>query len=153
MADYSRRRITEIKHGRVCMFACIGYMTPEYFRWPGNTNTTGIKIPFVEIPNGIGALTKIPLIGWAQIVLFIGFLEKAIYTQDDSRPPGDYARAGPLGMLNAAPLPIGDQRTRLNAELANGRLAMFALLGMVAQDGLTGQAWGDWALYTLSPTR
>merc|ERR1719232_85651 len=42
---------------------------------------------------------------------------------------------------------------RLNAELANGRLAMMAIIGMFFQDGLTGSAWGDWANYTASPLR
>lgn len=47
-----------------------------------------------------------------------------------------------------------EQRTRrLNVELANGRLAMMAIIGMVYQDGLTGSAWGDWSLYTDSPLR
>merc|ERR1712064_240082 len=42
---------------------------------------------------------------------------------------------------------------RLNAEIANGRLAMMAIMGMFFQDGLTGSAWGDWAFYTDSPLR
>ena len=28
-----------------------------------------------------------------------------------------------------------------------------AIIGMFFQDGLTGSAWGDWALYTGSPLR
>merc|ERR1712039_1019060 len=27
---FNRRRVTEIKHGRVSMWACLGYITPEY---------------------------------------------------------------------------------------------------------------------------
>ena len=30
---------------------------------------------------------------------------------------------------------------------------MMAFIGMFFQDGLTGSAWGDWALYTVSPLR
>merc|ERR1719310_612400 len=30
---------------------------------------------------------------------------------------------------------------------------MMAIIGMFFQDGLTGSAWGDWALYTDSPLR
>jgi len=41
----------------------------------------------------------------------------------------------------------------LSAEIANGRLAMMAIIGMFYQDGLTGSAWGDWSLYTDSPLR
>merc|ERR1712056_20599 len=42
---------------------------------------------------------------------------------------------------------------KLSAEIANGRLAMVAIIGMFFQDGLTGSAWGDWANYTDSPLR
>jgi len=45
------------------------------------------------------------------------------------------------------------RKTKLNAEIANGRLAMMAIIGMFFQDGLTGAAWGDWELYTASPLR
>ena len=45
------------------------------------------------------------------------------------------------------------KKKRLNAELANGRLAMVAIIGMFFQDGLTGSAWGDSALYEASPLR
>merc|ERR1712226_1438757 len=45
------------------------------------------------------------------------------------------------------------RKRRLNAEIANGRLAMVAIIGMFFQDGLTGSAWGDWDLYTDSPLR
>jgi hypothetical protein len=36
--------------------------------------------------------------------------------------------------------------TRRSAVLANGRLAMMAIIGMFFQDGLAGSVWGDWAL-------
>ena len=42
---------------------------------------------------------------------------------------------------------------KLNAELANGRLTMMVIIGMFFQDGLTGSAGGDAALYTDSPRR
>merc|ERR1711939_493240 len=62
---------------------------------------------------------------------------------------------GTLGVPNASG-PLEDpevRKRRLNAEIANGRLAMMAIIGMFFQDGLTGSAWGDWANYTDSPLR
>jgi len=41
----------------------------------------------------------------------------------------------------------------VSAELANGRLAMMAIIRMFFQDGLTGSAWDDWDLYAASPLR
>jgi len=42
---------------------------------------------------------------------------------------------------------------KLSAEIANGRLALMAIIGTVLQDGLTGSPWGDWTLYPASPLR
>eukprot|EP00435_Cladocopium_sp_Y103_P027334 s1157_g6.t1 len=35
METFKRRRETELKHGRVAMYATTGYIVPEYFKWPG----------------------------------------------------------------------------------------------------------------------
>merc|ERR1719171_1561269 len=71
-----------------------------------------------------------------------------------SRAPGDYENGGVLGVPNGSTLPAGELKSRkLNAEIANGRLAMMAIIGMFYQDGLTGSAWGDWELYADSPLR
>merc|ERR1712176_1089614 len=74
---------------------------------------------------------------------------------EDDRAPGDFTNAGPLGVPNGASsmTDVESRKTKLNAELANGRLAMMAIIGMFFQDGLTGSAWGDWELYTDSPLR
>merc|ERR1712032_682852 len=61
--------------------------------------------------------------------------------------PGDY---GFKVLTSSDP---AERAKKLAAEIANGRLAMMAIIGMFFQDGLTGSAWGDWALYTASPLR
>merc|ERR1719242_2984118 len=150
---FKRRRATELKHGRVAMIACIGYMTPENFRFPGFCSPSQ-GLTFDSIPNGLSALSKVPGTGWLQIILFCGLIEKGLFVHDPTRPPGDFENGGVLGVPNGSSLPKGENRDRkLNAEIANGRLAMMAIIGMFYQDGLTGSAWGDWSLYTDSPLR
>merc|ERR1712174_63323 len=150
---FKRRRVTEIKHGRVSMWACMGYITPEYFKWPGYCSPSK-GLEFADIPNGLAALSKVPGAGWVQIFLFCGLIEKGLFVYDPSRAPGDYENGGVLGVPNGSTLPAGELKSRrLSAELANGRLAMMAIIGMFYQDGLTGSAWGDWEYYTDSPLR
>merc|ERR1719262_2086716 len=65
--------------------------------------------------------------------------------------PGDYGIGFPNFVGTVAD--PEERKSKLAAELANGRLAMVAIIGMFFQDGLTGSAWGDWSLYTESPLR
>merc|ERR1719375_3064811 len=149
--SFLRRRETEIKHGRISMIACIGYIVPEYFRWPGELSPKN-GIQFEDVPNGLAAVSKVPGGGWLQIVMFAGVME--VLGFKNKGEPGNYG-AGSLGLLGfLGPVRDADARKKkLNAELANGRLAMMAIIGMFYQDGLTGSAWGDWALYEASPLR
>merc|ERR1712110_350804 len=145
---FKRRRTVEIKHGRVSMLAAMGYMTPEITgKWPGYLSpSAGLK--FADIPNGLAAVSKVPAAGWFQILAYGGYCEIAGgWDEYENGAPGDY---GFKVITSDDP----EVKTRkLNAELANGRLAMMAIIGMFFQDGLTGSAWGDWALYTGSPLR
>merc|ERR1719230_1952146 len=104
---------------------------------------------FADVPNGLAALGKVPALGWVQIIFFAGIVEGAFGVTDDYKngTPGDY---GWKVITSDDP---AEKEKKLAAELANGRLAMVAILGMLFQDGLTGSAWGDWALYTASPLR
>jgi len=150
---FKRRRATEQKHGRVSMIACLGYIVPEFGKFPGYLSPSQ-GIAFADCPNGLAALSKVPGAGIAQWVLFCGLVEKSLLVHDPSRAPGDFANGGVLGVPNGSTLPDGEGKTRkLNAEIANGRLAMMAIIGMFYQDGLTGSAWGDWSLYVDSPLR
>merc|ERR1712013_237343 len=149
---FKRRRAVEIKHGRVSMYACIGYIVPEYYKFPGYLSPSqGIK--FADVPNGLAALSKVPAVGFAQIVAFAGLIETTGFFSGSSQPdePGNYGIGFPNFVGKVAD--AEDRKTKLSAELANGRLAMMAIIGMFFQDGLTGSAWGDWALYTASPLR
>jgi len=149
--EFRRRRVAEIKNGRVAMIACIGYIVPEWVRFPGYCSPSQ-DLKFADIPNGVDALYKVPVEGWAQIGIFIAFLELFPLRQEADRIPGDAPGCGRLGIpwfLLGRPGTECDKvksERSLNAEINNGRLAMFAITGMVFQNcvcGTTGpQMWG-----------
>jgi len=153
--DFRRRRCVEIKHGRVSMLACIGYIVPEYFKWPGYLSpSTGLK--FSDVPHGLAAITKVPAVGWQQIVFFGLAMELFAMNQSPKDPPGKLSsrlvfgltdvstslntyKWGPFGIPNAPSIEDPEVRKRkLNAEIANGRLAMFAIMAMMFQNGTVG---------------
>merc|ERR1712113_1385236 len=143
---FTRRRETEIKHGRISMLASMGYITPEIVgKLPGSLSPSK-GLNFEDIPNGLGAISKVPSAGWAQIVAYCAFCEVS-GMNNRSEAPGDF---GWKVLTSADP---EAKNKKLAAEIANGRLAMMAIIGMFFQDGLTGSAWGDWANYTNSPLR
>merc|ERR1712048_308533 len=146
--NFARRRQTEIKHGRVSMLATMGYITPELTgKLPGYLSPS-MGLEFADIPNGLGAISKVPLAGWGQILAYGAFCE---LSQDQS--PGTPGAKGDFGFKVLTSSDPEEKTKKLAAEIANGRLAMMAIIGMFFQDGLTGSAWGDWSLYTASPLR
>eukprot|EP00439_Symbiodinium_sp_Y106_P050523 s8125_g6.t1 len=114
---------------------------------------------------------RIPVLGGAQIIAFCGLIETTGFFQASSTTDGRGPREGQFAMKDSTesaepgnygvgfPNFLGKvedpeaRKSKLAAELANGRLAMMAIIGMFFQDGLTGSAWGDWSLYTASPLR
>jgi len=140
---FKRRRASELKHGRLCMFACMGYITPEYFRFPGFLSTSQ-DLKFADMPNGLAALSKVPVAGGMQIFLWMGFIETFLWVQEKDRAPGDFTNAGALGVPFAEGIVDSERRKRsLSAELANGRLAMVAIMGMMFQNGWIGTTGPD----------
>merc|ERR1719486_1772240 len=91
VAAFKRRRSVELKHGRICMLATMGYITPEITgKIPGYLSpSAGLK--FEDIPNGLAAISKVPTLGWAQIVAYAGFCELSAGSDDwKTGTPGDY---------------------------------------------------------------
>ena len=160
---YARRRATEIKHGRISMLACMGYMTPEITgKFPGYLSPSmGLK--FSDVPNGLAAISKVPAAGWGQIAAYMAFCEVS-----KNQSPGTPAAAGDFGWKVLTSDDPEIKQRKLASELANGRLAMIAIMGMLfqdllhpfafnsrhvscaqsdlMQDGVSGSAWGDFAI-------
>ena len=56
-ATFKRRRAVEIKHGRIAMYATIGYIVPEYYKFPGDLSPS-LGIKFADVPAGLAAFSK-----------------------------------------------------------------------------------------------
>jgi len=71
----------ELEHGRVCMFANTGYIAPEYAHLSDNLSPSyGIK--FSDVPNDLAAISKVPALGWGQIIVFLGGIELLAYNEN-----------------------------------------------------------------------
>ena len=85
---------------------------------------------FADVPNGLAAISKVPAAGWGQILAYMAFCEAS---QDQS--PGTPAAAGDFGFKVLTSADPAEKTKKLSAELANGRLAMMAIIGMFFQAG------------------
>ena len=97
-----------------------GYLSPS----------AGLK--FADVPNGLAAISKVPAAGWGQILAYMAFCE---VSQDQSA--GTAAAAGDFGFKVLTSSDPAEKTKKLSAELANGRLAMMAIIGMFFQAGLS----------------
>lgn len=135
---FASYRESELKHGRVAMLAVIGNVVPDLYREqivPHVKLSKSYNISFQDVPCGLKALSTVPLFGWFQILVFIGFLETNVFVQKDIKDmPGDYS-TGYFGLRDKA----RNERS-LRSELENGRLAMIAFLGQVFAELATGNA-------------
>merc|ERR550514_55722 len=127
---FLRWRGVELKHDRVSMLACLGYIVPYFVRLPGSLTLDG-SVPFADVPMGLKALSVVPPLGWAQILLLGGLLEFGPFKEDPNNP-GDFG-FDPLGLQPDDPAVFLQKK---NSELANGRLAMTAILGFLVGDVL-----------------
>jgi len=144
-AEFDRRRAVELKHGRVCMLATIGMVWPDIFGKFDGFLSPSAGLKFEDVPSGIGAVTVVPLAGWLQILLVAGLIETQLFKDPAlggiglgsyGSEPGNFG-TGYWGRKIKDP---AERRLKLTTELNNGRLAMVAFSGMVAQNGVTGQS-------------
>merc|ERR1712139_571608 len=132
-------REAEIKHGRVAMLASLGILVGEQFHplFGGD----------IDVPSYL-AFQQTPLeTFWPAVVAAIVIPEVfSVFTfQDPNLKDGWVMREDhepgnlgfdPLGLKPSDPKALQEMRTK---ELNNGRLAMIAAAGMIAQELVTGE--------------
>eukprot|EP00931_Biecheleriopsis_adriatica_P115739 TRINITY_DN914_c0_g1_i2.p1 TRINITY_DN914_c0_g1~~TRINITY_DN914_c0_g1_i2.p1 ORF type:complete len:477 (-),score=106.98 TRINITY_DN914_c0_g1_i2:230-1660(-) len=130
-------REAELKHGRVCMLATLGWIGVDLgARFPGEkfqAVASSVQAHDAMVREGqmlpmLGAIGVVELYGlW---LLFNG------WNSEIKRDAGDFF----LGK-NFLPKDPEKERDMRLKELENGRLAMFAFSGIVTQAVLTGKTW------------
>jgi len=118
-------REAELKHGRVAMLASWGMITSDKWHplFDGKLSS-----------NPLLAITQVPKLGLIQIVVFIGFME--VLGILNSRR-ADYEPGNFLGTSQWETTETWDNYQL--RELNNGRLAMFASVGMLTHAYITGK--------------
>jgi len=128
-------REAEIKHGRICMLAWLGFVSVDM----------GARIyPFPEAYEGLtsvtahdalveqGAMSQIFL--WCGLVEVISTIAVVQMLEGSGREPGDYG-LDPIGFLKGK---SEEEKNEMKLrEIKNGRLAMLAFSGVVTQAVLT----------------
>jgi len=118
---FNNLRAAEIKHGRVAMMAALGAVVQHFVKFPG----------FDKVPAGLKAVTSEPgTYGFIALLLLGAGFELAVWKQDPAKEPGNFGN--PVGFGSY------DDEMR-NKEINNGRFAMFAALGIVVADLVTGK--------------
>jgi len=141
-------RESELAHGRVGMLAAAGFIVQEKFHplFSGDGGPAVDQIP------------KLPIFMWFLMTLGIGITESYRVNLGWSSPadpnhvfqklrpnyvPGDLG-FDPLGLKPTDPDELVAMQTK---ELQNGRLAMIAAAGFLAQEAVSDTTWGTyWGL-------
>jgi len=124
--DMKWLREAELKHGRVCMLATVGFVVQQYVVFPG----------FPLYQDSLKAFWGAPGGAWATLIFLAGYIESTSYGgkltmldmfEDTDREPGNF-NFGADKLDGKTEEEVKDLKLK---ELNNGRLAMMALGGMV----------------------
>jgi Chlorophyll A-B binding protein len=144
-ATLKRYREAEVTHGRVAMLATVGFLVGEYVEGSSFLFDASITGP------GITHLSQVPSPFWILLTIAIGASEttraeigwvdpKDLPVDQPGRLRDDYTPGDlgfdPLGLRPSEPAAFFEMQTK---ELQNGRLAMLAAAGFMAQELTNGK--------------
>ena len=163
LADVYRLREAEIQYGRVAMVACLGFLSEEAIHPLGDnmavivqvqqmldeSNAPGQALLF-SIPTIIGFVENARVQRWTGNQVIRNVLPTTDGLQSSlTNYPGYYNNSvgyfpgdcgfDPLGLKPEDPAEFREMQTK---ELQNGRLAMLAAAGFMAQEAVSGDTWG-----------
>ena len=128
-------REIELIHGRIAQMAVLGFIFPGFVRVAGLEGVTS---------NPVAQISETPYAGVWQVIAFMGFVDlfrvNRIRELGSSYTPGDFGWGQGEGRFN----PFGFDYTpeqyfeKQVQETKHGRLAMIALIGLVAQANASG---------------
>jgi len=134
-------REVELKHGRVAMLASLGFLVGEQFHplFGGDVDVPSY-LAFQQTPLQTFWPAVVAAIAIPEIFSVFSFQSPSgdggqIWAMKTDRVPGDVG-FDPLGLKPTDPEELKEMQTK---ELNNGRLAMIAAAGMVAQELASGQ--------------
>lgn len=139
-------REAELKHGRVCMVASLGFLVAENFHplFGGNIDVPSY-IAFQATPLQTFWIAVAAAVALPEVLFSIptfdapaddgAYKDRSTFAMKSGRVPGDLGY-DPLGLK---PKDAAGFLAMQNKELNNGRLAMIGIAGMIAQELVTGQ--------------
>jgi len=133
--DIKWLREAELKHGRICMLATLGFVASEFVQLPGDIHQVS-AVAAHDVAVKSGSLVQILL--WVHFAEIIGTKAVIEMFEGSGREPGYFA-FDPLNFSNGKSDAVkADYALK---ELQNGRLAMLAFSGIVTQAVLTGKGF------------
>merc|ERR550514_1371465 len=129
-------REVELKHGRVAMLAALGILVGEQFHplFGGNINLPAyITFQFTPLQTFWPAV--VAAIAIPEVFSVFTFSNTEPWTIKEDHEPGNFGW-DPLGLKPKDPAELKSMQTK---ELNNGRLAMIAAAGMIAQELATNR--------------
>ena len=134
--DMKWLREAELKHGRASMLATLGFVVQEFVTIPGYEHVDDSNLA----PTVVGASPMLQIVCWMGVLEWWtnnGNITMETMFEDPERVPGDLG-FDPMGLA------VGksqDEKDEMQLkELNNGRLAMFAIGGMIHHNWVTGDA-------------